>query len=611
MKGPEPRPPLRRHRCLGVSRRFPAAELAVILLVAGCAPVDPPPPPEPERIVLGGPPIREGPFTQAEAVATAELLLEAERLLSDGRVPEALDRAAQVEANYPESPGSALALWVRARALRELEDWADAQTAAETYAGLLSAESPEYGQAYLLRAELRRSGDLPGGIEAVFEIPAGAQEPELLGAEALATLWASGLATPELRDLIVEAPRHPRVLPVFITELAVRRYLSGDEAEARARAEEALALSPGPDVAERATNVLEGRIVEELEVAAVLGGILPIAGSPAVSRLAEQINEGIEVALAVDEEEFSRPIRFLPIEDATDPEAIPGAVRMLEGERVAGLIGPLQEASLEAVVRSRGTLVPVVSPTARLVPQGAQGIFSLNGVDPNAGEALAQLVLSWGIREIVTLHTGSTEMEEEFGWFREAFVAGGGRVVRVLTYPPGATGFQSHMSQILQLNPRGLVLLLPPSDVELLAPQIAFYGVDELPDLTIFGNQSWTSEGVLQSVQARSTEGVLAVTSWVGQGEFGPGWQAFVEAYEEHFRRSLRSPTAALGYDAARLLLRATREGAGTPAGTLEALERIQGLPGATGFLSVVDGRIRRSFVPVRIENRRLVLLTP
>ena len=595
-----------------VIRRFSVVGLGVTLAVVfGCTMREPLPPPAPEAIVLEGPPIRQGLFTQGEAEAAARLLLDAEELLSEGRVDEALDRAVQVEEIYSESPGSSLALWVRAQALRVLEDWIEAEAAAEAYADLMSVESAAYGRAYLLRAEVRRAGNLAGGIEAVFEIPAEAGETELLGAEALATLWASGLATPELRDLIAEAPRHPRVLPVFVTELAVRRYLTGDESEASSLAEEALAMSPGPGVAERATNVIEGRIVEQLEVAAVIGGILPVAGSPAVSRLAQGISEGIEVALAVDEREFSRPIRFVPIEDATDPADVASAVRVLEGNRVAGVIGPLQEASLAVAVRSRSEQLPMLSPTARLLPQGAQGVFSLNGVDPAAGEALAALVLSRGIREVVALHAASAEMEEEIRWFREAYARGGGTIVRAVTYPPGATGFRLQMREILGLNPRGLVLLLSAEDVELVAPQIAFYGVDEIPDLTIFGNQSWTSDGVLQSLQARSTEGVFAVTSWVGEGEFGPGWDTFVQAYEDHFRRSLRSPTPALGYDAARVLLRAARQGGGTPDGTLQALERIQGFPGATGFLSVVDGRIRRSFVAVRIENSRLVLLTP
>lgn len=586
--------------------------LALVVLAGGCASSGPPPPaPVPSGLFLEGAAIREGTYTPDEAAAAAELILEAERLLEAGALREALDRAERVESGYSTSPGSSRALWVRARVLRDLRDWAAAEAAADSYADLVPEDPAASGRAHLLLAEVRREGGLPGGLESLFEIPPDAAEAELLGAEALASLWASGLATPELRDLTVEAPRHARLLPVFLAELAVRRYLTGDAEEARAIAADALAFSPGASVAQRATGVIDGTISEALEVAASIGGILPIFGSPGVSRLAREIAEGVEVALAVEEGAFSRPIRFVSVEDATDAGDVAAAVIELESQGVAGLIGPLQEGQVATAARSRTTAVPVITPTARLIPDGASGVYSLNGVDPNAAAALAALVLGRGIREVVALHTDSPEMEEEFAWFRQAFTAGGGLVTRVLAYPPGATGFRDQMLEILEIRPQGLVFLLPPQDVELLAPQVAFYGVDELPGLSVFGNQSWTSEGVLQNVQARSTEGVFAVTSWVGEGAFGPGWETFVEAYEEHFQRSLRSPAAGLGYDAARLLLRAARVAGGDPRRTIEAFEGIEGYPGATGFISVTDGRIRRSFVPVRIENRALVLLNP
>jgi len=570
-----------------------------------------PAPLEPAPVLLTAPPIREGAYTREEAESSSRLLIESEQLLGRGEMEEALARAVQVESMYPQAPGSSLALWIRARALAELEIWTDAGNAAEAFAELVPEDPAAVGRAYLLRAQVRRDGNLPGGIEAVFDIPLSSDEAELLPAEALAEAWAAGFTTPELRDLIDEAPLQPRLLPVFLAELAVRRYLAGDLTAASALAEEALGLAPGARIAARAQDVLDGDIVERMEVSASIGGLLPVGGSPSISRLAQDIREGIEVALAIDEREFGRPIRFLPIEGAVGPAGAADAVVALEREELAGLLGPLQESSLEAAAQARRTLIPILSPTARLLPQGVEGVYSLNGVDPAAGEALAALVLSQEISEVVAVHPNSSELEEEFRWFREAFEKGGGTITGVLNYPPGSTSFQDQMEEIVLLNPRALVLVLPPEDVELLAPQIAFYGVDDLTDIMLFGNQSWTSERILQSVQARSTEGVFAITNWVGQGEFGPGWNAFVEAFEQHYQRSVRSPTPALGFDAARLLLRSAREGGGTPEGTLAALERIQGFPGATGFLSVVDGRVRRSFVPVRIENRRLVLLTP
>jgi ABC-type branched-subunit amino acid transport system substrate-binding protein len=245
-----------------------------------------------------------------------------------------------------------------------------------------------------------------------------------------------------------------------------------------------------------------------------------------------------------------------------------------------------------------------------MIPPGVRGVFSLNGVDPAEGEALADLLIADGRREAVVLHTASPQMAEEFRWFDEAFRARGGRVSRVLTYAPGATGFAQQMGEVTRLVPAALVMIVPPEDVELVAPQLAFYGVDRLPGILLFGTTSWTSGSVLSAVQARSVEGIRAVTTWFGDDEFGPGWDAFIQAYEDHFRRTLRSPTSALGYDAARLLLRAAREGGGTAEGTLRAFENIRSFAGATGFLSVIDGRIRRSYVPVRIENREPVLIS-
>ena len=125
------------------------------------------------------------------------------------------------------------------------------------------------------------------------------------------------------------------------------------------------------------------------------------------------------------------------------------------------------------------------------------------------------------------------------------------------------------------------------------------------------GSESWTESAALEAIQPRHTDGVLAVTSWPQEGEFGPAWARFVTAYEGHFQQTLRSPTAALGYDAARLLLTASRLGGGLPSGMLRALREIRDFAGATGVLSVVDDRIVRRHYPVRIESRRLVPLSP
>ncbi|MFW5905192.1 MAG: ABC transporter substrate-binding protein, partial [bacterium] len=211
---------------------------------------------------------------------------------------------------------------------------------------------------------------------------------------------------------------------------------------------------------------------------------------------------------------------------------------------------------------------------------------------------------------VVVLNPRTTEMTLEARVFTETFEGGGGRILQRITYTPGSTTFEEHFEEVTRLEPQGLVLLLPPEDVELVGPQVAFYEVDEM-EITILGSEAWSSQSVLEQVDARHTEGVLTVTSRADPESFGPRWDRFVDAYEEQFQRTLRSPMPALGYDAALLLLHAAREGDGSPEATARALEEIRGFEGATGVLDVVDGRIQRSYQPVRIENRRPVPYRP
>jgi hypothetical protein len=106
-------------------------------------------------------------------------------------------------------------------------------------------------------------------------------------------------------------------------------------------------------------------------------------------------------------------------------------------------------------------------------------------------------------------------------------------------------------------------------------------------------------------VPSRHTAGMRTVTAHLGDG-FGPAWSLFVQAYEAHFQRTLRSPAPALGWDAARILLEAARLGDGTPEGLALGLREIRGLEGATGHFFWTHGQISRRFVPVEILDRTL-----
>lgn len=565
----------------------------------------------PPGAALEGPALAEGPVDTdaARAMAAADLLEEGERALNRSQFQVALEASWQIEEQLADVPGSSRALFLRGRAHSGLEQWDEADQAVSRFLDRIPGDDPLVAEATLLRARVRVEGGLTGDVEAVFQVPSGAPDAILDAAEEMAVRVAEGLDVVALRDLVDEAPPHPRIMPVFLTELALRRALMGDQATAEELARRSLDMAPGPAIAAQAQQLLEGRLDELDRDVLVLGAVLSEGGPPSLRDVSTQIREGIEVALA-DAGNTGVPVRLERADDGGSDVAATEIVARMEAAGVAGLIGPLIDEGVSRAAGARRGALPIVSPTARVVPQGAAGVFSLTGVDPGAARTLARLALDEGIRDVVVLHPRTTEMTQEAGFFREAFQESGGRVVASLTYSPETTDFAEPFGEVVRRQPSGLVLILPVEDVAMVAPQVAYFGVDDL-EITILGNEAWSSDAVLREVNPRHTEGVLSVSSRSGPGAYGPRWNTFLEAYEAHFQRTLRSPIPALGYDAARLLLEAAREGGGTPQGTARALTTIRGFQGATGVLDVVDGRIQRSYLPVRIENRQAVPYRP
>ena len=79
---------------------------------------------------------------------------------------------------------------------------------------------------------------------------------------------------------------------------------------------------------------------------------------------------------------------------------------------------------------------------------------------------------------------------------------------------------------------------------------------------------------------------------------------------EEHFQRTLVSPTPAIGYDAALLLLEALRPGRLAPEAIRASFAELRDVEGATGTFSVANDRIVRRTDLVRIANRQLTPIT-
>lgn len=582
----------------------------LLLVVVACTTVaDPGPAPEgPAPVVL-----QPGGASAEQEERAARLVRAARQDFERGVMAGAVRDARTVVEELPATRWSGAALWLLARALERSGEPEPALEAARRYGSVLPPDDPRLGDVRLLEGRILADLDRPADAAArLMEIPPAV--PAEVGEEALTVVrgLASTLPRESLGDVLAGTPLgQPLAAPLMVAYARTLR-LAGENPAAAEYAQAALdAGARGSD--EEAARAL----LADLGVAGAglpgtdapmvqLAALLPTSGSPTLQRYASLIEEGVRAAFA--SEQAPANVELVIRDDAGDPAQAASIVQALRSDPVVGIVGPLVDDVLMGAAQARSGPLALVSPTA-LTSRGDAGIFSLGAPDPGSARALARYAAETGLEYVVVIHPDDEDARFQAEAFRDAFEELRGSVLRTFTYPPGTTYFAEALRQAEALEPDALFLPAPAEDVEALAPQVSFFGLDTL-GVKVLGTAEWASEEVLQTVSPRHTNGVVTATPR-RTGEASEAYERFVRAYEGTFQRTVRDPLPAVGYDATSLLLLAIRTGARTPAEVRSALESIEGFEGATGVLSVEDGRVVREHHLVCIQERRLLDIEP
>ncbi|MBW3534472.1 MAG: penicillin-binding protein activator [Gemmatimonadetes bacterium] len=572
-----------------------AALLAVLVGTWGCASGGPPAGVEAPEPAFPEPVLEPGRIAPAAEARAAELVAEAEAALQRGDAEAAAAAAREVVEEHAAAPVSGRALWLLARATRSAGNLREADAHAQRYARLLAPGDPRLVEVRLLQGSaLLVAGQGEAAVRRLLALPEDAPDESVREAVGLVRGAAAMLDEAVLATLADElAPDHP-YRPVLLAARARLLYNAGDEPGARAAAEAALGSGAEPPEAAVARGILDGRVDSTLGLTgprALLGGLLPAGGSPALRQYASLVEEGLRAAMTT-----SRVTGVLDLQVADgggDPSASAAGLTDLASAGAVGVVGPLQPGTFEAAAAARPSPIPMISPTSPSVPAGARHVYTLLGPDAGAARELARWAVGAGLRRVVVVHSLDPVSRLEAAAFGRAFRDAGGAVLRALSYAPGSTSFADMIATAGRLRPDAVVLPVPAEDVEILAPQITFFGLDTL-GIHVLGTGAWTDDEVRRSVTARHLDGVVAASPEAPGTSPSAGYARFVEAYESTHRKTLRSPVPALGYDAAALLLEALATGARSPDDVARALEDMEPFQGATGVLSVEDGRIVR-----------------
>ena len=581
----------------------PGLSIVTVLTIFGCATSAPPVvevevEPDPAE-----PAIEDGLYTTAQVREITILLAQARAGLDQEDFELAEARALEMEAQYSTVPGSAYALWIRARAAAGLDKPEESLEAAGRFRPYLTEDDERVEAMALLEGDalltLGRRAEAVAAWLPPFDAP--------ISEEALARVedQVHRLTESELSGLV---DSQEGLVGVVLAELSFRQYAFGTAGTARRTAASALDYGATGRAERLALGVLSGNI-EEFLVETRIGAILPTSGSPRLRQVADGIQDGIRLALQVfGQAEGIRAATELVVQDSGgDIVGARIALTGIEASNVLGVIGPLQDgALLEVAGRVQGPLV-VISPTSPVVPEGFTGVYSLSSADPGAARALARYAISSDLNTAVVLYPESSDGTYEARAFTEAFQLYGGLMLGEISYPTGTTDFEEQLRQAGALLPDVLVLPLPTRDVELIAPQVTFFGLDSL-EIRLVGTNGWSEEAMLSRVDTRHTNGVVTASPQPAQGD-AEGYQRFVEAYESYYQRTLPDQMPALGYDAASLLLQGIRSGATTAEELLETLESMPGFSGATGRLFFDDGMVVRDHFVGCLQDRQVLNL--
>jgi len=577
---------------------------AAACLPGGGAPMSgsgsgPPPAAQTATILVPGPATPEE-HSQAEA-----FLGQAKRALERGDDAAARAAAERVVESYPSTRASGEAAWVLAHALWRMGQGVAAEAAASRYAASLPYDDVRRTEVLLFQAErLREAGEPLAALRRLLELPS--ELPDTLRTHALAQVrdHASTLPREALATALAATPLgQPLAAPVMLA-YAMAQILAGNEAQAGRYADAILALVPDGEEADGARALLERRAEVQSAETLLIGVLLPLGGGGAsLQAFARGVEEGARAALTAEGLEGSLGSLMVQDDRGTQQGATEGFL-VLEDAGVLGVVGPLG-GSLGSAVAARGGAVPLISPDAGTVT-GARSVYSLSTPDPEGPRTLARYAADQGILQVVILHSTEARSSAEAAIFAEAFESLGGSVLRTVPYGvTSAAALRAPLDIIRNLRPQAIVVPAPEGDIAALAPQLSAAGLDALR-IRILGTEAWASPHVLAQVPARHTNGVVAST--VAAGVESPGRLRFEQAFEALFQRSPPGDgSAALGYDAASLLLLAVRAGARTPADVARALEQVRAFPGATGVLSVEEGRIVRVHHLVCIQEQRPV----
>ena len=356
-----------------------------------------------------------------------------------------------------------------------------------------------------------------------------------------------------------------------------------------------------------------------------VGVVLPLTGKYAA--YGEFVRRGMQLAL--DGAPNETGVRFLFADGAADETKSREAVRsLLRNEKVVAVTGAITGSAAEAVAeQAQREHVPLLTLSQRDgLPETGPYVFRNSLTARQQAETLARYaVLDQGLTSFGVLYPENRLGKNMAELFTEEIEKLEGEVIALESYEDSANDFGRQIKVLRGENPYAVdkdlsdeelladlfVPDTPPVDFEALfipdyadriaviAPQLAYYGIENIPLLGING---WNSPELLSTV-SRFVEGAIFVDGFFAYSPY-PFVKEFVDRYFEKYGEV---PTflQAQGYDIAGILLSALSDPNIRTRDDLRlALSQLQTYPGVTGATTFnLIGEANKTLYLLQVRN--------
>lgn len=257
--------------------------------------------------------------------------------------------------------------------------------------------------------------------------------------------------------------------------------------------------------------------------------------------------------------------------------------KLISREKVIAILGEVASSrSLEAAPIAQQARIPMISPSATnpRVTEMGNYVFRVCFIDPFQGAALAKFARQTMKAQKVAILT-SVSSPYSVGlskYFREPFVAAGGKIVADQKYQEGDKDFKAQLTAIKATAPDALLASGYYTEAALICKQARDLGIK----FPVFGGDGWEAPELIE-IGGTAVEGTYYSTHFAPVIPT-PEAQGFVKRYQARWGGEQPDAMAALGYDSVMVLADAIKR-----AGTTESA-RLRDAIAATKNFRAVSG---------------------